>query len=237
MRKSGVKLSLVCLALAIGFGGLSTRSWAGHYDRLTEDQKRIVQSGRQVLLFEEVRDEMWPKTISYQRVEATPEQAMAVIIDFARHKEFVHRVSDSIVHNTSDSSIKTVDYKLNLPEVLAPFFNPNYTVQEKLISLRDGNYQIDWQLVKSSSIERLKGTSWIEALPGGGTLLVYENFISPSVQNFILKRVLRSSPVVAAIKRGGGETLQSIVDRIHQERTENLALLEQQIERLHKDLD
>jgi len=226
---------LFCCSFVLVSGVFEKLSDASQYDQLTEDQKRVIQSGQQVVEFRDIPNEIWPRSIAYQRVEATPEETLAVIMDFDRQQEYVHRVAASVSHKTSNPAIQVVDYTLKVTDVMQAFFDPHYTLQERFMNMGKGSYQITWHLMKGKSLTKLDGKAWIEPLPGGATLLVYDNFLAPVANNFLMRKSLGSFPVVAAVKRGGGEALQSIVDRIQWEKTSNPALLEQEKEKL-KDI-
>ncbi len=229
-----MKLSsaFVCVsAVAFVSMGLPSFSYAGVYETLTESQKKIIHSGEQIQIFQDVPGEPWPKSWVYQRVQATPEEVAAVISDFAKQEEYVYRVKKSKPMRTSNPAIMIVDYTMELPAVISPFFDPNYRMQERTEFLGpDKGYQVTWNLVSAKSIRRLEGHALAEPLPGGATLISYENFLAPNSNNFIL----RSGPVLASVKRGGGKALQTIVTLVETQTKGDRTLLEKQIAELRK---
>lgn len=232
-----MRLSLACFSIYLAAGltcfCYSYPSVSGTYERLTESQKKIIQSGKQIHFFQDEPGEPWPKTKAFQRVEATPEEVVAVLSDYARQEQYVHRVSSSKPIPTHDPAVTLVDYRMNLPSIVSAFFDPTYRMLEKVEFLGpDKGYQISWNLVRAKSIRRLEGRAWAEPLPGGATLLSYENLVEPVSNSFIL----RTSAVIASVKRGGGDALQSLVSRIEDEAKNNRALLDQQLDNLRKIL-
>jgi hypothetical protein len=219
------------VVLCIGLLLHSEASFAKVYNRLTADQKRVLQQGGQLVYFQDVENEIWPRSWAYQRVQATPEEAMAVLADFDRQKEYVHRVANSVSHSTSDPSIKIVDYEMDIPSALKLVFSPHYRVQNHIYYTEaEETYEMDWFLIQATSFKQITGHAWFEPLPDGTTLIVYTNFGAPASNSFFFKRKV----VVDGVKRGGPEALQTIVDRIEYEKKSHTDLLEAQIQDLRK---
>ncbi len=197
------------------------------YDSLTAEQKKMIHEGKQITIFEEVPDEIWPKSRVYQQVKAAPDEAMAVISDYRLQDTYAHRVAGSIPHDTADPAVKIIDYQMGLPSFVQGYFAPYYQMRNKIVFLGTGSgYRMEWELVKADSIRRIEGGARIEPLPGGeASLVYYENFISPKENTFIL----RSWPVLAAVKRGGGKVLQSMINHVESEKQKNSALFQQEL--------
>lgn len=208
--------------------------YAAHrYDQLSNGQKQFLHDGKQLMSFFEIDHEMWPRAKIQQIVHATPEEAFAVVTDFKRRSEYFFRVLESVPTLTHDPKVVLVDYRMKIPAFLTRLFNPNYRVREQIQYLdEDRGYQICWNLVASKTLERMDGCSWFEAIPGGSTLITYEIQMRPVSHSFLFK----TRPVVAAIKRGGGESLQSVVDRIEQVKMNQPDLLAEEILELREKL-
>jgi hypothetical protein len=225
------KISFISGIVLVAVPGVCS---AHHYDKLTPGQKQLLQSGKQVTFFYDIPNEIWPKVRILQFVKATPEEAFAVIADFGRQAEYIHRVAASVPIPTNNPKVMWVDYRLKVPSILTAFIDPNYRMQEQIEYLgEERGYQICWSLLYSKSIRRVDGCSWFEPMPNGSTLVTYDTFITPISKNLIF----RSKLALAAVRRGGGEALQTIVNRIEQEKIHNPALLNQEVLELRQRLD
>ena len=227
-------VSFVCSAS--GFAG-------ERYDALNNDQKKTVDQGKQILIEQPLQsEEIWPTLTLYQRVEATAEEAMAIFSDYALQKEYVHRVIKSLPRVSSSENkypkTKEIDYKLNVTDVLKLLFNPNYTLRNTISynGVSQG-YTMHWTLVQASSLEKMEGNAWIEPLQGGSSMIVYTNVIVPVAINYIYRSILMTYPVTAAYRRGAGEALQSIVDRINSEKINQPNRVQDQIQTLQNIFD
>ena len=224
------------LASGLGFAG-------ERYDALNSDQKEILDQGKQVLTERPLQsDEVWPTLTLYQRVDATDEEAMAIFSDYALQKEYVHRVIKSLPKENSadnqDPKTREIDYKLNVTDVLRLLFNPNYTLRNTISFNGIGQgYTMHWALVQARSLEKMEGNAWIEPLPDGSSMIVYTNVIAPVAKNYLYRSILMTSPVTAAYRRGAGEALQSIVDRIHSEKINQATRVQDQIQTLRNVFD
>lgn len=212
------------VALATVFSSNICR--AEFFEKLTDDQKQQILDGKQVTAFEDVDGEIWPKTMAWQKIDSTPEQAVAIASDYSRQHEYVYRIVGSEPYEISGNSTK-VHYKMNLtkirfvPDAVLKFFtDPNYDLEQKVNDPKNGVYECDWKLVAQTGLlSRTEGRAVYEALPGSqGTMVYYENFVTPNVSGFFgrLKKIaMKADSSVAAVKRGGGEALQTIVDHIN----------------------
>jgi hypothetical protein len=207
------------------------------YDQLDANQKARIQSGQYLEFTQFFQGEAWPQIVVIQRVNATPEEAMAVLADFASQSRYVYRVKSSIVHPTNDPRVVIVDYRLDLSSAVSTVFDPQYRVQNRLVKGADGSYQISWNLVSSRDISRLEGRATFEPLPGGGTLIYYSTFMTPRLdRNFIVVRLLKSQKVVDAIVRGGWKALASIVAQIENLKINRPSELQADVERFRNIL-
>lgn len=185
------------------------------YDQLDASQKARIQSGQYLEFTKFFAGEAWPQVVVIQRVNATPEEAMAIFADFRSHAQYIHRVASSVVYPTADPKVSIIDYRLELSSVVSSVFDPQYRVQTRLIQGEEGSYQTAWSLVASRDMARVEGKATFEALPGGGTLIYYSTLMTPRLdRNFIVVRLLKSQKVVDSIARGAWKALGSIVARI-----------------------
>ena len=144
----------------------------------------------------------WPAVTIVTYVDATPEEAVAVFIDYARHVEFIPSTRLSRVSRIHSASDVEVDYVVALPVVS----DEAYTVRDRL-SRDSSGYRVDWTLVRASSTRGTVGHArFTEALhPKTGkpvTRFEYHNFVTPGSRiaglGFIKNRALREMEQTAA---------------------------------------
>ncbi len=203
------------------------------YDRLNAQQRAMIQSGQHIEFLKNTGD-VWPQIVVLQKVNATPEEAIAVFSAFGRHSQYMYRVKQSVAYSTNDPTVTVVDYQLDLPTLISKIFDPRYRVQNKLTKGEDGDFKVTWQMVSSRDIARMEGVAFFEQLPGGGTLVYYSTLMSPRMEgrNFITKKLLTSQKVIDSISRGGGKALSSIINFIENVKATRPDILKSDLERL-----
>lgn len=158
--------------------------------------------GAQELSREQRPGSPWPAVTIVTYVSATPEEAAAVFIDYARHIEFIPSLKlsrVSLVHSASDVE---VDYIVALPIVS----DEHYTVRDRL-SRDSAGYRVDWTLVRASSTKAIVGharfTAAVDPTTGKpATRFEYHNFVTPGPRiagmGFIRNRALAEMEHTAA---------------------------------------
>ena len=144
----------------------------------------------------------WPAVTIVTYVDATPEEAAAIFIDYARHIEFVPSTKLSRVSKVHSPSDVEVDYIVALPIVS----DEEYTVRDRL-SRDSAGYRVDWILVRASSTKGTIGHARFTPAtnPKTGkpaTRFEYHNFVTPGSRiagmGFIKNRALSEMEQTAA---------------------------------------
>jgi len=144
----------------------------------------------------------WPAVTIVTYVDATPEEAAAVFVDYARHIEFIPSTKVSRVSRVHSATDVEVDYVVALPIVS----DEAYTVRDRL-SRDSAGYRVDWTLVRASSTKGTVGharfTSGVNPKTGKpGTRFEYHNFVTPGSRiagmGFIKNRALKEMEQTAA---------------------------------------
>lgn len=149
----------------------------------------------------------WPAVTIVTYVDATPEEAAAVFVDYARHVEFIPSTKRSRISRVHSSTDVEVDYIVALPIVS----DEEYTVRDKL-SRDSSGYRVDWTLVRASSTKGTVGharfTPGVDPKTGKpATRFEYHNFVTPGSRiagmGFIKNRALKEmeQTVAAFAKR------------------------------------
>ena len=195
------------------------------YDELTVDQKRVFDSGGQVFVRRDVAGSPWPAVAVYQYIDASPEEAAAVFIDYERHQTYIPGVRKSHVSAVISSRTVEVDYVVRVPIVA----DEHYTVRNHLCAYESSkSYRVDWTLVRASSTKATTGNVRFEPYRGPrlgtrGTVMAYANVVTPGSRlaplGIVKKRAMQQMR----------ETAYAIVRRVETERATDATLLEKQV--------
>ena len=206
------------------------------YDEMTAEQKRVFDGGGQVFVARDVAGSPWPAVVVYQRIDATPEVAAAVFIDYEQHRTYIPGVRQARVSRVVDPATVEVDYVLDVPM----FADERYTVRNHVTAYEGGDsYRVEWVLVRASSTKGTTGQVRFEPHPDGGrggpgagpgTVMAYSNFVTPG------SGLARVGFVKARAMRQMRETASTIVRRVEAERATEPALLSRQLDALRAAL-
>jgi hypothetical protein len=159
-------------------------------------------AGAQDIVREQRAGSPWPAVTIVTYVDATPEEAAAVFIDYARHVEFIPSTKLSRVSKVHSPTDVEVDYIVALPIVS----DEEYTVRDRL-SRDSAGYRVDWTLVRASSTKGTVGHARFTPAtnPKTGkpsTRFEYHNFVTPGSRiagmGFIRNRALKEMEQTAA---------------------------------------
>ena len=159
-------------------------------------------AGAQEIVREQRPGSPWPAVTIVTYVDATPEEAAAVFMDYARHIEFIPSTRLSRVSRIHSPSDVEVDYVVALPIVS----DEAYTVRDRL-SRDSAGYRVDWTLVRASSTKGTVGHARFTPATNPrtgkpGTRFEYHNFVTPGSRiagmGFIRNRALREMEQTAA---------------------------------------
>ena len=159
-------------------------------------------AGAQDVVREQRIGSPWPAVTIVTYVDATPEEAAAVFIDYARHVEFIPSTKLSRVSRVHSPADVEVDYIVALPVVS----DEKYTVRDK-VSRDSTGYRVDWTLVRASSTKATVGHARFTAATHPktgkpGTRFEYHNFVTPGSRlaglGFIKNRALKEMEQTAA---------------------------------------
>jgi hypothetical protein len=190
---------------------------------LSAKELLTIDSGRQVVREEKVRNSAWPRVSVHQFVGATPEEATAVFIDYARHSTYIPGLRKSSVSRGVAPRVTEVDYVLAVPF----YADEDYTVRDSL-STDDGGlgYRVDWKMVRARSTKEIVGSARFEPYRNertgrDGTLITYVNLVVPG--QFL------AGPLKGRALRQVRETVAALVRQVERERSGDPGLLASQI--------
>lgn len=218
-------IALLSLALGTMVFFQAAPVFAGAYDDLTAAEKSTIQSGGLVFRTKDDPSSVFPKMYIYARVDATPEECLAVYTDFELQKTYVPGLIKSVIAQRVNASTTNVDYEMKIP---FPLKNEQYSAQVVVSTYDDGaGYRADWKLLKASTTKDTVGNSRFEQL-GTGSLIAYYNFITPgsSLAGVVKERAIKQ------VK----DTISALRVQIEDERANHPAQLAKQIEILRNAL-
>jgi len=200
-------------------------SFAQIYSELNDLQKAALQKGDQVFVTENI-GHSWPKVTVYQRIEATPEESMAVMADCDRHVNFFKGILKSKVTQYIDISTFIVDYTLHLPW---PFSDENYSLKNHLSQINNrSTYLLTWNMVRADTTQNIQGNVRFEEL-GSGTIMAYQNLVVPDSG---FASVIKNQ-AIQSVK----DAAKSLSKQIQNEKLSDPALLQRQIHHLRNALN
>ncbi len=141
---------------------------------LDSGQKASLQKGAQVMVTEEVEGKPWPRVRIYQIVNATPEEVMAVFIDYNRAKTFVPNILKSEITKEISPTEVEIDYGLDIPIFPDEF----YTTRNVIRAKSGGAFEVSWKLVRAVQTKDIVGSFRAEPYDGK-SLVCYQNLVTP----------------------------------------------------------
>lgn len=188
---------------------------------LTAAQRAAIDRGESVVVTHAHSGSPWPAVTVFLFVDASPEEAAAVFVDYALHRSYIPRVKRSTVSRVIDATTVEVDYSVKLPFLS----DEQYTVRNHLT--RDGanGFRVDWTLVRATSTKATVGHARFEPYENSrtgrnGTVLEYHNFVTPGSRlarfGFVTKRAV---PQVE-------ETARAVAGRVEMERKQERTMAE-----------
>ncbi len=195
---------------------------------LTAAQRQSIAEGGQVFLTSPGGASPWPRACVYQRIEARPDEAAAVFIDYERHRTYIPDLRKSSITRVVDAATVEVDYTLAVPVVA----DEHYTLRDQLSAGADGSYRVVWSLVRATSTKATDGSVRFEpyrdSLPERErTLMAHCNLVTPGSRLARLPFV--RSRAFAQLR----DAARAIVTEIERVRTRDPALLAARLRVLH----
>jgi ribosome-associated toxin RatA of RatAB toxin-antitoxin module len=182
--------------------GAQERSTATYWNSLGEGHHAKLNSGKPVILEEEIQDNPWPRFTIYELVKATPVQVAAVFWDCEKDPEYIPNCTKVSVLSRPSPNVVEAEYTLKMP-----FLIPDevYISRNEIRRTPDGGYEVSWKVLNSRYTKSCSGSLHLES-HDGGTLIRYSNLVEPGSRIAKLLRASASRQVV--------ESVQSLVDRV-----------------------
>ena len=210
---------LLCLALAHPVGA----QWP---TALTSSDTAEIGRGRVVMLQRDVEGTPWPRVRLYRFIDATPEQSVAMLADYAHRRTYLADLKEARIERQLDSGRIEVFFRYASNVPLVP--DVSYTLLDRLQHHQDGSYSIGWSLRSGKKVRRIEGNArfsrWTNPVNGRvGTLLTYDNFVVPDFR-FASVGVVRRKAIDAM-----RDAVEAIAVEVERELARDAPLLERQV--------
>lgn len=196
-------IPLLLLLAGLSFiPGALCESPSSAWKALTPAQQTLLNSGKPLVLEEEVPGNPWPRFTIYQLVKASPAQVAAVFWDCEKDSEYIPNCTKVSVLSRPFRNVVEAEYTLRMP-----FLIPDevYVSRNELRRTADGSYGVCWKVLRSRYTKSCLGDLRLDE-HDGWTLIRYSNLVEPGSR---IAKLLKSSASRQVV-----ESVQSLVDRV-----------------------
>ena len=185
-----------------------------------------ISRGRVVMIQRDVEGTPWPRVRLHRFIDATPEQSIAMLADYAHRRTYLADLKEVRIERQLDSGRIEVFFRYASNVPLVP--DVSYTLVDRLHRDRDGSYSIGWTLRSGKRVKRIDGNArfsrWTNPATGRvGTLLTYDNYVVPDFR-FASVGVVRHKAIAAM-----GVAVEAIAVEVERELAHDAPLLERQV--------
>ncbi len=193
---------------------------------LTPSDTTEIGRGRTVMLQRDVEGAPWPRVRLHRFIDATPEQSVAMLADYAHRRAYLADLKEVNIVRQLDSGRTEVFFRYASNVPLVP--DVTYTLIDRLHPDQDGTYSIGWTLKSGSRVKRIEGSArfarWTNSASGRvGTLLTYDNYVVPDFR-FAAVGVVRQK-AIAAMR----DAVEAIAVEVEREVAHDAPLLQRQV--------
>ena len=186
-----------------------------------------VERGEAVQVLTEVPGKQWPRSTVYQFIEATPEQAAAVLSDYELQSTYIPRLNTSRIVKQRGTSTD-VEYVVSIP-----IYPDERSVSRQRVVISGDEYRVEWFTVVDST---KKGSVTVgsatfrpvtNARTGkAGTLMIHDQTVEPASM-FARVPMVRNKAIEAS-----KDAAAAIRKQVERERASDAARLEAQVTKL-----
>ena len=202
---------------------------------LAQDQRSALDHGDPVVVTTDLPNRRWPRVCVYQFIAASPEQSIAVFVDYPLRPSYLPQVRQStVVPATADSLIKRVAYVLHVVFRVDETDTLREVVRPVGESANAG-YQLAWMALSSTMAQSVEGFAtfvpWHNDASGvTGTLMVYDQTVEPGSRLARLPLIRKRG--IAIVR----DAALAIARQVEKECAHQPAQLERQVAELRRRL-
>ena len=166
------------------------------WNGLTPHQQGVLNSGKQVLIEEEVPGSPWPKLTIYQQVKATSADVAAVFWNSELDTKYLPNCKSARIQARPSPNIHEAEFTLRMP-----LFLPDelYVSRIMIKSPQPECYEITWKVLESRYSKQCNGVIRIEPRRDQA-LFSYQNFVNPRSNFAGLLRWSAQASIVDSVK-------------------------------------
>ena len=190
-----------------------------------------VERGEAVQVLTDVAGKQWPRSTVYQFIDATPEQAAAVLSDYELQSKYIPRLNTSRVLKQQGSSTD-VEYVVSIP-----IYPDERSVSRQRVVTSGDEYRVEWFTVVDSTrkgsvtIGSATFRPMVNKLTGKtGTLLIHDQTVEPASM-FARVPMVRNKAIEAS-----RDAASAIRQQVERERSSDVTKLEAQLKRLRSSV-
>ena len=195
---------------------------------LTATQLEQFEKGEPVQVLTPVPESAWPRSTVYQFIEATPEQAAAVLSDYALQSSYIPKLKTSRVLATRNGETD-VEYVISIP-----IYPDERSVSRQRVVMNGAEYRVDWHTVVDTANKGSVTTGSATFRPFTnkrtgkvGTLMIHDQAVVPASM-FARVPMVKSRAIEAS-----RDAAASIRKQVEHETAKEPAKLQAQITRMH----
>ena len=194
---------------------------------LPEGGLERVERGEAVQVLTNVAGKQWPRSTVYQFIDATPEQAAAVLSDYELQSTYIPRLNRSRILRVQGASTD-VEYVVSIP-----IYPDERSVSRQRAVTSGDEYRVEWATVvdsaKTGSVTIGSATfrPMVNKLTGKtGTLMIHDQTVEPASM-FARVPMVRNKAIEAS-----REAASAIRKQVERERSSDAAKLDAQLKKL-----
>ena len=213
-------LMSLCLSLYLCpmmTGSLQTAD-SSLWNGLTSQQQGVLNSGKQVLVEEEIPGSPWPRLTIYQLVKATSADVAAVFWNSELDTKYLPNCKSARIMARPSPNIHEAEFTLRMPLFLPDEF---YVSRIMIKSPQRDCYEITWKVLESRYSKECNGVIRIEPR-GDQALFSYQNFVKPRSNFAGLLRWPAQASIVDSVK--------ALVRQVESEKKKSPELLATQLQ-------
>lgn len=204
----------LCPMMTGSLQAVDSSLWNG----LTTQQQGVLNSGKQVLVEEEIPGSPWPRLTIYQLVKATSADVAAVFWNSELDTKYLPNCKSARIKARPSPNIHEAEFTLRMPLFLPDEF---YVSRIMIKSSQPECYEITWKVLESRYSKECNGVIRIEPRVDEA-LFSYQNFVKPRSNFAGLLRWPAQASIVDSVK--------ALVRQVESEKKKSPELLATQLQ-------